>query len=220
MDIISFNEASTANSRIEKIIANPDSTSGIVTVPKTIASGETVTIPAGRVAVLPNLQIDGTLDIQGDVFIPSGSTFDDLDSRIEVINTNISLKAPLANAELTGIPKAPTASVGTNTTQLATTAFVLANLNGVIASSKTTNGYIKFSNGLIIQWGQVNSSSNTTVTFPIAFPTAIVSANAVDFNYTIAGVYSYMINSASTTSMTIGRTGSTMGNRAWIAIGY
>lgn len=50
--------------------------SGVVTVPKVIATGETVTIPTGRIAVLPNLQIDGTLDIQGDVFIPSGATFD------------------------------------------------------------------------------------------------------------------------------------------------
>jgi hypothetical protein len=33
-----------------------------------------------------------------------------------------------------------------------------------------TNGYIKYSNGLIIQWGTVTSSVNgTTVTFPISF---------------------------------------------------
>lgn len=75
MDIISFNEAATANSRIESFIENPDSTSGIVTVPKVIASGETITIPAGRVAVLPNVQVDGTLNIEGDVFVPSGSTY-------------------------------------------------------------------------------------------------------------------------------------------------
>lgn len=75
MDIISLNEAATANGRIEIINANPDSTSGIVTVPKTIASGETVTVPAGRVAVLPNVQVDGTLNVEGDgeIFVPSGS---------------------------------------------------------------------------------------------------------------------------------------------------
>ena len=88
MDIISFSEAATANGRIEKINANPDSSSGIVTVPKTIASGETVTIPAGIVAVLPNLVIDGVLNIEngGEVFIPSGSTFGDLDQRIDTLN--------------------------------------------------------------------------------------------------------------------------------------
>jgi len=74
MDIISFNEGSTANGRIENFIENPDSTSGVVTVPSTIASGETITIPAGRTAILPDVQIDGTLNVQGKVFIPTGTT--------------------------------------------------------------------------------------------------------------------------------------------------
>jgi len=39
----------------------------------------------------------------------------------------LDLKAPLASPTLTGTPAAPTASPGTNTTQIATTAFVIAN---------------------------------------------------------------------------------------------
>jgi hypothetical protein len=39
----------------------------------------------------------------------------------------LALKAPLSSPTFTGTPTAPTASVGTNTTQIATTAFVLAN---------------------------------------------------------------------------------------------
>lgn len=74
MDIISFNEAATANGRIEKFIKDPDSNSGIVTVPKVIGAGENITIPTGRVAVLPNVQVDGTLNVEGEVFIPSGAT--------------------------------------------------------------------------------------------------------------------------------------------------
>lgn len=75
MDVIGFSEAATANSRIEIINANPDSSSGIVTVPKTIASGETVTIPAGRTAILPDLVVEGDLLVEGTVFIPTGSTY-------------------------------------------------------------------------------------------------------------------------------------------------
>jgi hypothetical protein len=41
--------------------------------------------------------------------------------------TDLAGKAPLASPALTGTPTAPTATVGTNTTQVATTAFVLAN---------------------------------------------------------------------------------------------
>ena len=116
MDVISFSEAATANSRIEIINANPDSTSGIVTVPKVIASGETVTIPAGRVAILPNVQIDGVLNVDGEVFIPSGATLGDLDAQL-------ALKAPLVNPAFTN-PTATTQTAGDNSTKLATTAYV------------------------------------------------------------------------------------------------
>ena len=42
----------------------------------------------------------------------------------------VNLKAPLASPALTGTPTAPTASVGTNTTQIATTAYVQSSLDG------------------------------------------------------------------------------------------
>ncbi|MER9003336.1 hypothetical protein NKI15_06865 [Mesorhizobium sp. M0862] len=45
---------------------------------------------------------------------------------ITQILTSLGLKANAANAALTGVPTAPTAAAGTNTTQLATTAFVAA----------------------------------------------------------------------------------------------
>jgi len=44
--------------------------------------------------------------------------------------TTFNNKAPLASPAFTGTPTAPTAGVGTNTTQLATCAFVLANAGG------------------------------------------------------------------------------------------
>ena len=77
MDIISLNEAATANSRIEIINANPDSTSGIITTPKTIASGETVTIPSGRVAVLPNTIVEGNVVVEAgaEIFVPAGAMY-------------------------------------------------------------------------------------------------------------------------------------------------
>ena len=44
---------------------------------------------------------------------------------LSIINTLLPLKAPLASPALTGTPTAPTAALNTNTTQLATTAFVI-----------------------------------------------------------------------------------------------
>ena len=59
MDIISYNEASTANGRIEKFNANPDSNSGILTQPRVIKAGETVTVKKGRQAILVDTVVNG-----------------------------------------------------------------------------------------------------------------------------------------------------------------
>lgn len=75
MDAVSYAHSAKQAKRIKKFIANPDSNSGIITVPKVIKAGESVTVPAGRVAVLPNVQVDGTLNIEGEVFIPAGASF-------------------------------------------------------------------------------------------------------------------------------------------------
>lgn len=89
MDIISFNEAATANGRIEKFNTNPDSNSGVLTQPKVIAAGETVTIKSGRQAILADTVVDGDLVIEAgaEVFIPAGVGFSDLDQRINNIQT-------------------------------------------------------------------------------------------------------------------------------------
>ena len=50
------------------------------------------------------------------------------------VTNNLALKAPLASPALSGVPTAPTATVGTNTTQVATTAFVLAEIAALKAT--------------------------------------------------------------------------------------
>ncbi|MDB5275619.1 MAG: tail fiber protein [Ferruginibacter sp.] len=55
---------------------------------------------------------------------------DNILQAIQKINGNDALKAPLASPTLTGTPAAPTAIAGTNTTQIATTAFVNTAVNG------------------------------------------------------------------------------------------
>ncbi len=49
---------------------------------------------------------------------------DDFDSEFTTIRTAVNSKADIASPTLTGTPAAPTAAEGTNTTQIATTAFV------------------------------------------------------------------------------------------------
>ena len=88
MDPISYGVAAKQKQRIEKVIAEPDSTSGVITVPQVIAAGETITIPAGRMAVLPNLQVDGELVVDGKVFVPSGGTFTKESINIGAVTTD------------------------------------------------------------------------------------------------------------------------------------
>lgn len=52
----------------------------------------------------------------------------EFDTEFNAISTAIATKANISSPALTGTPTAPTASAGTNTTQLATTAFVQAAL--------------------------------------------------------------------------------------------
>jgi hypothetical protein len=87
MDAISYSHSVKQEKRIKKFIADPDSNSGIVTVPKVIGAGDSVTIPSGRVALLHNIQVDGEIMIEGDgeLFIPGGAF---------VIPSSIKLKAP------------------------------------------------------------------------------------------------------------------------------
>lgn len=51
------------------------------------------------------------------------------------IQTQLNAKAALVSPTFTGTPTAPTASAGTNTTQIATTAYVYTAINGAIAAS-------------------------------------------------------------------------------------
>jgi hypothetical protein len=108
---------------------------------------------------------------------------------------------------------ATTQAAGTNTTQLATTAFVYG------ALSASTNGYTKLPNGLILQWG---SAANTTTSYSFAttFPNACLQV-LPQFNWSAGGVNAPYVQvvSMSTSGFTAG-TPSGVGSLTWIAIGY
>lgn len=79
--------------------------------------------PTGSATVVPIVSIDA----QGRVTALSSTAIAIPESAVTNLTSDLAAKAPLASPTLTGTPTAPTAAVGTSTTQLATTAFVLAN---------------------------------------------------------------------------------------------
>lgn len=54
------------------------------------------------------------------------------------VNTALGLKAPLASPTFTGVPAVPTATAGTSTTQIASTAFVAAAVASLVNTAPTT----------------------------------------------------------------------------------
>lgn len=56
-----------------------------------------------------------------------------------------------------------------------TAAQLIANAGGIIASSLGTNGYVKFGNGLILQWGSTTHNQNDGVSFAVTFPISFSS---------------------------------------------
>ena len=73
-------------------------------------------------------------DIAGDAASINGTI---AESQVVGLVSDLAAKAPLASPPLTGVPTAPTAPVGTGTTQLATCAFVLANAGSGGGGDKT-----------------------------------------------------------------------------------
>jgi hypothetical protein len=111
--------------------------------------------------------------------------------------TALNLKANLASPALTGTPTTPTASAGTNTTQIASTAFVRAECAaivdavgaGIIESGYVSGRgwYIKFGDGTMIQFGRITPTwtdggpwgsrhpSYSRTAFSITLPTSFYS---------------------------------------------
>lgn len=83
------------------------------------------------------------------------------------INANLALRAAIASPTFTGVPAAPTAAAGTNTTQLATTAFVKTAVDAAVATIPAnipTGGIILWSGSvgaIPTGWVLCNGSNGT-----------------------------------------------------------
>lgn len=128
MDAVSYAHSAKQAQRIKKFIENPDSTSGILTQPSVIQTGETVNIPAGRTAILANTQIDGTITLDGTIFIPSGTTTNYIDAQL-------ALKANIVYVDNQVASSVPSGTVITIAKNTAPTGYLKA--NGALISRTT-----------------------------------------------------------------------------------
>jgi hypothetical protein len=87
--------------------------------------------------------------------------------------------------------------------------------------SLATNGYQKLVGGLILQWGSISTPlGTTTVTYPIAFPTATLNVQLTMQNSSSTDYSAQKVDSTSATQLVIRSTNSTTLTTYWFAIGY
>jgi len=112
---------------------------------------QTVNGYSGNVSIAKSDLGLGNIDNTSDANKPiSAATLSSLNSKANIsdVTALLALKSPLASPNFTGTPTAPTATIGTNSTQLATTAFVnntttninASSISGTIAVSKGGTG--------------------------------------------------------------------------------
>ena len=105
--------------------------------------------------------------------------------RVAINHRNGNIKTT-GNVTANGAMYSATPGTSDNSTRVATTAFVQSLINSlkgsiggtIVASNLAQNGYVKFSNGLILQWGSFSGQAQTTgpnqtkeitLPFPISF---------------------------------------------------
>lgn len=139
-----------------------------------------------------------------------------LNSNFSNLNTD---KAELASPAFTGVPTAPTASVGTNTTQIATTAFVLANpTSPSITKSTSATPSVDTTAGqklVIMAKGNVAVPAGTPGTITVNMKINTVTVDTVVATQNLSGGYGgvapvsflyYAIPGAQTNAITFDQT--------------
>ena len=155
----------------------------------------------------------------------TGTYAENSPTSIKSLNDN---KAPKASPAFSGTPTSPTPATSDNSTKIATTEFVrnLINqfkndgtLGGIVGGSLTQNGWVKFSNGLILQWGfrRDTGYGGRTVTFPIAFTKQCFNGHVTTKRGGDSSNGNNYVDNLTTTKMWTVCDG---GGGYWIAIGY
>jgi hypothetical protein len=183
---------------------------------------------AWRVVAHPNALANTTLNgmtFTGTTVLPSTTSIGTvtnteisyLSGVTSSIQTQIGTKAPTNSPSLTGTPLAPTAAADTNTTQLATTAFVIgqaSSTNPLMNGSVSAGSSLKYSRTDHVHatdttraplasptfTGTVTLPAATSLSSPAFTGTPVSVTAAVDTNTTQVATTAFVVGQASSTS--------------------
>lgn len=194
-------------------------------------SSKTLTLPTGAAAAnlgageVTATMLAGTLDLTGKTITVATATGTDSDTSVaSTAMVQAAITARTATESAAGILEIATdAEARGFTPNKAIDGAKLAAAFTGTRQSLGTNGYQRLPGGLIIQWGTSGAASGglAAVTWPIAFPTAFLSATATVIEIGNAGGYGAAA-SVHTAGSTTGITWSLANGDTchWIALGY
>lgn len=207
---------------------------GVVTVDpdgaETVNDAATLALASGTIALLT---CTGTAWIA--MVVPSWSYASQ--GEAEAGTDNLKVMTPLRTAQSIAalVPVVPDASTTVKgIVELATAAEAQALTDAVRAVTPSTlkgalqgsnqslvaNGYQKLPGGLIVQWGTTAATgSDTTITFPLAFPTAVLAASVAGKAAAALSSDVSLGSTFSTTQMNA-RHGAGPDSIVWIALGH
>ena len=177
-----------------------------------ITIGDVTTLPAGSNATVENVGTEEQAILnfglpKGDAGSMWGELAGDIEDQEDLntiltgLRTDVDAKAPKASPAFTGTPTAPTAVDDTNTTQIATTAFVknaITNLQNALQSYINSVGFMK------------NINTSAGVKFWTAGTEQVTSSTSPVKTYTVPSngwlLLQYVSNSSYTTALYIGGT--------------
>ena len=130
---VAFDGSANINLAGVNTAGNQD-TSGNATTATTLATARTLALSGD---VSGSVSFDGSANATITATIADDS-HNHTTANVDGLDTALGLKAPLASPALTGAPTAPTAAANTNTTQVATTAYVQTELTDLIGGAPST----------------------------------------------------------------------------------
>lgn len=147
----------------------------------------------------------------------------DIDAALSSSSTN-----PLQNKVVNSAIYSLSTRIPTQTSQLTNNSGFVTTVTALSTIKGARAGYLKFSNGLLIQWGRterVSDNGNRTVTFSQEFSAIPSVATSSEYNADDGawnGAYYVTEGSISTKGFTVHSRGNKNGGRlvTWIAIGY
>lgn len=146
-----------------------------------IEIGNVTTLPAGTQATVENVGTESNAILnfglpKGDAGSMWGELAGDITDQTDLntiltgLRTDVDAKAPKASPALTGTPTAPTAADNTNTTQIATTAFVknaITNLNNTLQDYVQT--YVNTAVANVLKTMDWENSASTTISSSVSY---------------------------------------------------